>query len=96
MAPPHNKTSRAAERRRERRQRRQQGAAPQRSAQAPRMAPLSMDPRKQRTIPSPVAPAMRLDAETEYAFVRRDLVRLTIYSVICFVLMVGVLFLIEG
>ena len=60
------------------------------------MAPLTMDPRKQRTIPSPVSPAMRLDAEAEYTFVRRDLVRLTIYSVLCFVLMIAVLFLVEG
>lgn len=96
MAPPHRKTSRAAERRRQRRQRREAGTdLPQRGAEAPKMAPLSMDPRK-RSIPSPVAPAMRLDAEVEYAFVRRDLVRLTIYSVICFVLMIAALLLIEA
>ena len=49
-----------------------------------------MDPRK-RPAPSPLAATGRLDEETEYAFVRRDLWRLTIYSLICFALMVGVL-----
>lgn len=47
-------------------------------------------------MPSPAAPGVRLDAETEYGFVRRDLVRLAIYSLICFVLMIAVLFLVEG
>lgn len=92
MAHAHQKTSRAAERRKQRRQRRgQSGKAPERASRAPRMAPLSMDPRKESK-PTPATSTIRLDETEEYVFVRRDLWRLTIYSVMCFVLMIGVLF----
>jgi hypothetical protein len=96
MAPPHNANSRAAERRKQRRQRRaQQGAAPQRTAAAPRMAPLTLDDRKRapRTV---AATATMVDPEVEYRFVRRDLWRLAIYTVLCFALMMAVLFVLEG
>jgi hypothetical protein len=96
MAPPHNTKSKSAERRKQRRQRRaQQGGPPQRAATEPRMAPLNLDDRKRgpRTVASSV---LTLDPEVEYRFVRRDLWRLAIYSVICFVLMLGVLFFLEG
>ncbi len=96
MAPPHNTKSKAAERRKQRRQRRQeQGASPQRTAATPRMAPLTLDDRKRgpRAINSSVR---MLDPETEYRFVRRDLWRLAIYTAICFVLMMAVLFVLEG
>lgn len=96
MAPPHNTKSQAAERRRQRRQRRaQQGKTPQRSGTAPRMAPLNLDERKRGQRAS-AAMAPTMDPETEYRFVRRDLWRLTIYSVICFVVMIGVLLFLEG
>ncbi len=96
MAPPHNTKSKAAERRRQRRQRRaEQGTTPQRSAATPRMAPLTLDDRKRG--PRAVTSAVRtLDPEIEYRFVRRDLWRLAIYTVICFVLMMAVLLLVEG
>ncbi len=96
MAPPHNTNTRAAERRKQRRQRRaQQGKTPQRGAAAPKMAPLNLDDRKRGPRAS-AAIAPMMDPETEYRFVRRDLWRLAIYSVICFVLMIGVLFFLEG
>lgn len=92
MAPVHQKTSKAAERRRQRRQRRTESAqAPDRGSRAPRMAPLSMDPRKGPK-PAPVIATNRLDETAEYAFVRRDLWRLAVYSVIFFALMIAVLF----
>jgi hypothetical protein len=37
-----------------------------------------------------------MDPQIEYRFVRRDLWRLTLYSVLCFVLMIAVLFFLEG
>ncbi|HEV2128125.1 MAG TPA: hypothetical protein VGR22_05855 [Thermomicrobiales bacterium] len=37
-------------------------------------------------------PTTQLEPETEYGIVRRDLRRLTIFSVICFALMIAVLF----
>lgn len=95
MAPPHNTSSRAAERRKQRRQRRaQEGGAPQRSAATPRMAPLNLDDRKRATR-SVATTAQMLDPEAEYRFVRRDLWRLTIYTVICFVLMIAVLLVVD-
>ncbi len=96
MAPPHNTNSRAAERRKQRRQRRaEQGRAPQRGTAAPKMAPLNLDDRKRGPRASAaIAPTM--DPQIEYRFVRRDLWRLTLYSVLCFVLMIAVLFFLEG
>ena len=59
------------------------------------MAPLNLDERKRGQRAS-AAMAPMMDPETEYRFVRRDLWRLTIYSVICFVVMIGVLLFLEG
>jgi hypothetical protein len=59
------------------------------------MAPLTMDIR--RKVPTSVAAtAQMIDAEAEYKFVRRDLWRLVVYTAICFVLMMAVLFIVEG
>lgn len=97
MAPPHNTNTRAAERRKQRRQRRrtEQTSGAQRTSAAPKMAPLTLDNRKRGPRATGASVAM-LDAETEYRFVRRDLWRLAIYTAICFVLMMAVLFVIEG
>lgn len=38
-----------------------------------------------------MAAAPQIDRATEYMYVRRDLVRLAIYSLACFALMIGVL-----
>lgn len=90
MPAPHRKTSRAAERRKRRRQQREAGDTPSRTQATPKMAPLSLDPRRQSR-PTTAAPVPKVDRATEYAYVRRDLWRLTIFSVVCFVLMVGAL-----
>jgi hypothetical protein len=96
MPAPHKNTSRAAERRRQRRQRRMdEGGVPQRPTATPRLAPVSMETRR-RPATSTLQAVQMLDPATEYRFVRRDLWRLTIYSVICFVLMIVVLFVLEG
>jgi hypothetical protein len=96
MAPPHNTNTRAAERRKQRRQRRaEQGRVAQRPTVAPKMAPLTLDNRKR--VPKTVAAtAQMLDSETEYRFVRRDLWRLVVFTVICFALMMAVLYVLEG
>ena len=92
MAPPNRKTQRASERRKQRRQRlNAEGNAPERGAQTPRMAPLSLDPRKKQ-VATPTLPVVQLNAEEEYVFVRRDLWRLTVFSALCFALMIAVLF----
>lgn len=54
------------------------------------MAPLTLDSRR-RPAATATAAVRRLDPEAEYRFVRRDLWRLSIYSVLCFVLMIAVL-----
>jgi hypothetical protein len=96
MAPPHNANTRAAERRRQRRQRRaQQGSGAQRTSATPKMAPLTLDERK-RGPRATATIAPMLDPEIEYRFVRRDLWRLLVFTVICFVLMMAVLFMLEG
>jgi hypothetical protein len=97
MAPPHNTNTRAAERRKQRRQRRrtEQGTGAQRPASTPKMAPLTLSDRK-RGPRSVAATAQMLDPEVEYRFVRRDLWRLVIYTAICFVLMMIVLYILEG
>jgi hypothetical protein len=59
------------------------------------MTPLSLDP-KRRPATSTMQAVESLDPESEYRFVRRDLWRLAIYSVLCFVLMIAVLVVIEG
>ena len=92
MPPAHRNTSKAAERRARRRQRRegQQRQRRERTQETPRIAPLQLDPRK--TQQTPVATTTSVfDANTEYRIVQRDLVRLTIFSVICFVVMVAAL-----
>ncbi len=95
MPPAHRNTSRAAERRRQRRQRRTGADVPLRASQSPRMAPLQLDPRK--STPSTVsAPTARMESETEYAIVRRDLWRLMLFSVLCFVMMIGILMVVSA
>ncbi|MDQ4045010.1 MAG: hypothetical protein M3173_06135 [Chloroflexota bacterium] len=61
------------------------------------MAPLQLDPRRTAASLSaaPSVPTVELEPETEYRIVRRDLRRLTIFSVICFVLMIAVLFVLN-
>jgi len=92
MPPAHRKPSRTAERRRQRRQRRAEAGprTAERETRAVKMAPLSMDPRRRAPV-VPAVSAVRIDEETEYRLVRRDLWRLTVYSLICFALMIGVL-----
>lgn len=94
--PPHRKTSRAAERRKQRRQRQTEGDTPVRTAQTTRMAPLSLDPKPKSKVVVAPAQDVRMDRSTEYAFVRRDLWRLTVYSVICFALMIAVLLFVNA
>jgi hypothetical protein len=95
MPPAHRNTSRAAERRRQRRQRRSGEDMPLRASRSPRMAPLQLDPRK--STPTTVSvPTSRMESETEYAIVRRDLWRLTVFSVLCFVLMIGILMVVNA
>jgi hypothetical protein len=95
MPPAHRNTSRAAERRRQRRQRRSGDEAPLRGSQTPRMAPLQLDPRKSTPATASV-PTARMEAEAEYAIVRRDLWRLTAFSVLCFVVMIVVLMVVNA
>lgn len=62
------------------------------------MAPLQLDPRRTGASSSAPAavPTAKLEPDTEFAIVRRDLRRLTLYSIICFALMIGVLFFLNG
>ncbi|HEV2127202.1 MAG TPA: hypothetical protein VGR22_01115 [Thermomicrobiales bacterium] len=98
MPPAHRNTSRAAERRRQRRQRRSGQEGSQRSSQVPKMAPLQLDPRRAGASSSaPVAvPTAKLEPDMEFAIVRRDLWRLTLYSIICFALMIAVLYVLNA
>lgn len=96
--PPRRKTTtttRAAERRRQRRQRQIEGETSEHTAPATRMAPLSLDPRRKAKVEPTVAPP-RMERTTEYMFVRRDLWRLTIYSIICFALMIAALLFVNA
>lgn len=95
MPPAHRNTSRAAERRRQRRQRRTGEYVPVRGTQSRRMAPLQLDPRKSTPSTASV-PTARMRSETEYAIVRRDLWRLTVFSVLCFVLMIAILLVVSA
>lgn len=91
MPPAHRQPNWDAERRRQRRQqRRERRSTARRGDETPRVAPLQLDPRKARQA-AVQSPTMKLDADTEYAIVRWDLVRLTMYSVACFAVMVVVL-----
>jgi hypothetical protein len=90
LPAPHRKTSRATERRKRKRQQ-QTSYVPANSDATPKVAPLSLDPRQKRSRTTAVAAAPQIDRATEYMYVRRDLVRLAIYSLACFALMIGVL-----
>lgn len=94
MPAPHRKTSRAAERRKRRRQQSEAGSAPARNDAVPRIAPLSLDPRRKSQVTA-AAPVPQIDRANEYRYVRRDLWRLSLYSVICFVLMIGTLWVLS-